>query len=1395
MAETVAAIAAAMGTTTAAMAFQTLVVVGMAAINAQDARDKRRAALNAYNDSLQDRDVMVRSGVAPRNVIYGRAKVSGPIVFAHSTGTKGEYLHLVVALAGHECDAVEKIYFNEVELPALDGNGFVQSGPFSRTVTRHETVEYSAVSSITLAHTPSRIISVSIPVPGGDPIDPEIPYTLSGSTLTLDGYHQTVIVNYEWTEADPVVRIKVHLGGAGQVADPDLVAECGDKWTSAHRGDGITYLYVRLRYDQDIFGQVGLPNISALMRGAKPYDPRTGLTVWSDNSALCTAHYLRHATLGLGSSSAEVPDAEVSVAANVSDETVSIVDFKRAALATLWATDGDAEGWTASGAVATVSASQLRLASSGGDPILRRTGLSIAGASNTTVRVRIKRESGAGWQGTVYYTTAGHGESASYYKAIPEPTYDANGWAVAEWNMAALSAGGTDWTSNTITGVRLSLGTSSADVFYLDWVAVGSENTQRRYTTNGSISTAEGRRANLEALLAPMAGSAVFVQGRWLVRAGAHRSYEFTLDESWLAGGRIRIMPKRPRTDLFNAVTGTFIDPAQAYAQAQAPIVSNATYEAEDGGKRITRSVTMPLIDESVRAQRLNKITLERSRQALAFEAVCNMRAYDTLPTQVGRVNLARYGFANKLFEVRRRVFNPLERTVTLTLVEIASTVWDWQYGEATSRDPAPNTSLPSTAEPAALTGLAVASGTAQLTQLADGTLITRGLVSWTQSTDVFVVRGGRVEIEWKLPANTSWQSAPPVPGDVTSTYIGPLDDRELTIVRVRPVNSAGRLGAWTYINHLVQGKTAAPVNVAGLTATVVQSGVRIAWTHNTTDLDYDHTELRVGASWGAGTLLFSGAASTYTWLSPATGSYTVWAKHYDTTGNESATAVSLAITVDATMAVQWANVNGRPKSFRVVARGNSDTTAPVDANLYDGESGAILQGRSRSYMLARIRRSDGAITWWAPYDVYGSGASGGRTAADLAADLNATGTDHIAVVYTFDEPMTNRFDSGLATALYRCGASRGVFGSPQFMHRSAYILIGIGGCGEGNGYEAYSGAVYNDTNAWCEVTFQLHSGNFIISGNSATPRTLADYSYTGDLNATSDLTLISHGASAMTISGNTVTKPAGAAAAWDSGVYSKQAFPGAASVSWTVAQNDKALMVGLNQDPTTDANYTSLDAAIYCSSSANIEVYESGALKGNYGAYAAGDTFTVHYDGATIRYIRNGTVFATTSWLYSGLLYFDSSFGAPGGQITNVRFVPLSPVAGITTAQVGPQQITVHGGASLTGSVSYGASDTVILGTTIDTGGSGLYVAWDLYYQDAVAGTSTTLKIKVNGVTQRTVSGPPAPSNLVSQRVGSSVYIPSPGVGVLNVTLTASNGSGGGAWPDGFLYCSTGKR
>lgn len=198
--------------------------------------------------------------------------------------------------------------------------------------------------------------------------------------------------------------------------------------------------------------------------------------------------------------------------------------------------------------------------------------------------------------------------------------------------------------------------------------------------------------------------------------------------------------------------------------------------------------------------------------------------------------------------------------------------------------------------------------------------------------------------------------------------------------------------------------------------------------------------------------------------------------------------------------------------AYRIVAHGNS-LGAPLPATAGFYVNGAHHTGPARSYVLIAINRSNLAIAHRQSYDVYGNGEfagiNGGNTnAAALAQDLNwfagPNGVGkYILVLWSHDEPMTNRLTSGLDEALYKNGASRAVFGSSRFLVRSAYALIAISGCGEGNGAEAYQGSVANDPNAWIDVSFTVLNGNLTNVSTSHTPRSLQDYNYSGDLDAT----------------------------------------------------------------------------------------------------------------------------------------------------------------------------------------------------------------------------------------------------------------------------------------------------
>lgn len=205
--------------------------------------------------SLADRTQMVRSPVSARQIIYGETRVSGTMVYISTTGTKNEYLHLVIALAGHEVEEIGDVYFND-EL-ALTGSGSAASGRFAGYA--------------------------------------EIYKKLGSDTQTVETNLQT--------------------------ATSGLT---NGQWTSNHRLRGIAYLYVRLTWNEEIWVG-GIPNVTAMVKGKKVYDPRTATTAYSANAALCLRDYLTDTRLGMAMDGTEMDDTAFSAAANICEEQVQIL--------------------------------------------------------------------------------------------------------------------------------------------------------------------------------------------------------------------------------------------------------------------------------------------------------------------------------------------------------------------------------------------------------------------------------------------------------------------------------------------------------------------------------------------------------------------------------------------------------------------------------------------------------------------------------------------------------------------------------------------------------------------------------------------------------------------------------------------------------------------------------------------------------------------------------------------------------------------------------------------------------------------------------------------------------------------------------------------------------------
>lgn len=721
-----------------------------AGIADHQAQRAKKAARNAYNAAQRDRQQMVSSATNPRQDVYGRTVCSGTVLFKHSSGPKKEFLYIAVELARHEIDAIESIWIGETEIPSTlwDANGWVTGGPFNKGQVTLVTESRTGPGTIAAPHGVYRIVS-AIRMRADGPVDITSLATASGTTITVGGTAHTdvVKVSYEWTEGKPMVRVYTALGSPDQTAFAAWQTEIGTRWTAQHRLRGRAAVGLRLEYDQDVFGQLRDLNIKALVRGKKILDPRTGMTVYSNNSALVTADIMR---TRMGATAAQLPSAELIAEANICDQLVAI---------------------------------------------------------------------------------------------------------------------------DTVGG------------------------TQRRYTCDIAISTAVAPRESLDLATETMAGSVVWVQGRWLIRAGAWRTPTITLTAADLAEGPRQITPRAQRKGLANAVVATYTEPDLAWVLNPAPEMTSSYYLAQDSGRKLPMQISLEGVTDSVRAQRLAKIELERVRNGGTFAARFSANAYDCMPGEVINLQMDRYfGATPKAYQVIDRKLDLQSLEIDLTLRETAASIYEWNGGMPTLVDLTPNTDLPNPlAVPDALTGVSVTSGNSTLLQLSDGTILARARVSWTQHTSAFVTHGGYIDIEWTRVGDTTWISTGQVAGDATTALVGPIDDQAAVLIRLRAVNAAGRASYWLTLPHIVAGKSAPPTAPTALAVTESAGGQRIFALAHAQDVDHAGYLVRysavLAASFAGMTLTaaeWSGPGKIGQSSLPADGTWLFAAVAVDSSGNYS---------------------------------------------------------------------------------------------------------------------------------------------------------------------------------------------------------------------------------------------------------------------------------------------------------------------------------------------------------------------------------------------------------------------------------------------------------------------------------------------------------------------------
>jgi len=318
---------------TTAFYVATVVVAVYSSVQARIAA--RRAASQAraaYNAGLSDRSATALQAEPPWRVVYGRAIVGGDIVAIFTSDktasredgtsyTKPDaYKHLVIAIAAHECEAINEIYIGGVPLGALDGSGWVTGGDFyfTRTDTRYKAI--TGPGSVTVPEPVASIIDSYIRA-GDSTLDVTVTLS-SGNTVITATDTATVHVDYTTVVELKRVRASVHLGTDSQTVDTYLNSVKPTEWDSTHRLRGIAYAVVTLDLEDQRF-QGGPPQITFDVSGRKIYDPRTSTTAYSTNPALCVRDFLT-APWGYEVLDDEVNEAACIAAANACDAPITV---------------------------------------------------------------------------------------------------------------------------------------------------------------------------------------------------------------------------------------------------------------------------------------------------------------------------------------------------------------------------------------------------------------------------------------------------------------------------------------------------------------------------------------------------------------------------------------------------------------------------------------------------------------------------------------------------------------------------------------------------------------------------------------------------------------------------------------------------------------------------------------------------------------------------------------------------------------------------------------------------------------------------------------------------------------------------------------------------------------
>ena len=370
------------------------------------------------------------------------------------------------------------------------------------------------------------------------------------------------------TQASSSVDVRFSQGTPNPIyAQTGQSTITANNWTTDHDLSGIAHAYLRLRYNDEVYTS-GFPKITFLVEGKKHYDPRQDDT-------------------------SDIYDSNVGIGSMRADDSANWKYSNNSAICLLNYMMDDRIGLGES-----INAFDL-------DSLL-------ASIDDCDTEILGKAQITGG-------------EFAKKF-------------VIGQKYEITASVGNVDWTS---VGADATDGVGDTFIATADGsnlIAGGTvKAVYKKYTCDGIIDSKNSHKANIQNILTSMNGQLLYSSGKYHIKSYKYDNpHSQVVTEDMIIGG-IDIATKQSRRSLYNRVKGKFVCKEENYVHTEYPTqrylitptggtTNDYAQWEQDDGEVLYHEYNLPMTINEVTAQRLARLTLNRSRAQNTIKFTTNAK-------------------------------------------------------------------------------------------------------------------------------------------------------------------------------------------------------------------------------------------------------------------------------------------------------------------------------------------------------------------------------------------------------------------------------------------------------------------------------------------------------------------------------------------------------------------------------------------------------------------------------------------------------------------------------------------------------------------------------------------------------------------------------------------------